>query len=87
MSMTDLKAFGLSWLMGARKFPAAPALVYSQYFSIYLTLQDHGQYRGPVREEGASYSHHVVDPTQLLYAPFHRPLQALHTAHINITNS
>ncbi len=28
MSMTDLKAFGLSWFMGARKLPAAPALVY-----------------------------------------------------------
>ena len=26
ISMTDLKAFGLSWLMGARKLPAAPAL-------------------------------------------------------------
>lgn len=26
MSMTDLKAFGLSWLIGARKLPAAPAL-------------------------------------------------------------
>ena len=26
ISMTDLNAFGLSWLMGARKLPAAPAL-------------------------------------------------------------
>jgi hypothetical protein len=26
MSMTDLKAFVDSWLMGARKLPAAPAL-------------------------------------------------------------
>ena len=26
MSMTDLKALVLSWVMGARKFPAAPAL-------------------------------------------------------------
>ena len=26
ISMTDLKAFGLNWFMGARKFPAAPAL-------------------------------------------------------------
>ena len=26
MSMTDLKALELSWLIGARKFPAAPAL-------------------------------------------------------------
>lgn len=30
MSMTDLNALVLSWLMGARKLPAAPAL---QYFS------------------------------------------------------
>lgn len=27
MSMTDLKALGLSWFMGARKLPAAPALL------------------------------------------------------------
>lgn len=26
MSMTDLKALVLNWVMGARKFPAAPAL-------------------------------------------------------------
>ena len=26
MSMTDLKALVLSWVMGARKLPAAPAL-------------------------------------------------------------
>ena len=26
MSITDLKALGLNWLIGARKFPAAPAL-------------------------------------------------------------
>ena len=28
ISMTDLKAFVLSWLIGARKFPAAPALLF-----------------------------------------------------------
>lgn len=33
MSMTDLKAFVLSWLIGARKFPAAPALHWSQKLS------------------------------------------------------
>jgi len=26
MSMTDLKALGLSWVRGERKLPAAPAL-------------------------------------------------------------
>lgn len=37
MSMTDLKALVLSWFMGARKLPAAPALLFlrkrkSQFF-------------------------------------------------------
>lgn len=34
MSMTDLNAFELSWVMGARKLPAAPAL--GCFFSAFL---------------------------------------------------
>lgn len=87
MSMTDLKAFGLSWLMGARKLPAAPALVELQYIAANLTLLNHGQCRGAVGREGASDLHHIVDPTQLLYTPLHGSLQALRTAHINTADA
>lgn len=39
MSMTDLKAFGLNWFMGARKFPAAPALSFISSIPLFLALQ------------------------------------------------
>ena len=67
--MTDLKAFGLSWLIGARKLPAAPAL-HGDSATDHVIKQ-----KAPKLE---IYLHHKVDAPKFTNTLIHCGLHALH---------
>ena len=77
MSMTDLKALGLSWFMGARKLPAAPALL--RWGSVN---------NGYGRNEGTEFGrfgglHYEIDTSESFDAFLYGVLEAFDTAHVN----
>lgn len=76
MSMTDLKALGLSWLMEARKLPAAPALRIHQFYALCRP------------QSGCSVIwtmeniHYKINTSQLTNTPIHSRLQALNAPYV-----
>lgn len=78
ISITVLKALTESWLIDARKFPAAPALY-------------HRQKKNPSSPFGVSFSedfvHDKINTTQLLHATINSSLQTIKTAHIRRANT
>jgi hypothetical protein len=70
MSITDLKALTDSWLIEARKLPAAPAL-------------DKGQRAKRCRPLEGLLIHNKVNSAELLDATIHGILETFELAHIN----
>jgi hypothetical protein len=72
--MTDLNAFAESCPIGARKFPAAPALE-----MLDLTFSYH--------MKNLKASHYKVDSAQFLCTPIRRTLQTRHISHVNASKT
>lgn len=76
ISITDLKALTESWLIDARKFPAAPALYDCQQVVTTVTNLP--------REDCV---HDKINATQLLHATIDSSLDTIETAHIRRANT
>jgi len=74
MSMTDLKALGLSWFMGARKLPAAPALLGGGVSMGGICLGCGRRWIGS--------AHYEIDASELLDAFLYGALQAGDISHV-----
>ena len=81
MSMTDLKALALSWLMGARKLPAAPAL-----FSFCQSYTTPG-FRPVTSCRQEVDLHHIIYSPKFADTFFNRLLQAFHIPHVYCTDA
>lgn len=87
MSITDLKALTESWLMEARKLPAAPALqVHIDVSKVHSgNRSKHGNIRRAQRWSDGI--HYIVDPAEFLDTAVNCIFQTVELAHIDRSDS